>query len=60
MGYRSALGVGQEGLATPTILGMDHLLFAPVFKELIQMYPLPYLPTRYMFTHNINLIDPMS
>ena len=60
MGDSSALGVGQEGLATPTVLGIEHLLIAPLLKEFVDVFHDPVFPTDIHITHDIDLIDPMS
>ena len=56
----SALGLGQEGLLTPTVLGINHPLVALLFKDSVDISSNPiFLPDIYI-THNIDLIDPTS
>ena len=53
-------GGGEEGLPTPTVLGMDHPLVAPLPKEFTDMFSdLVFSPAMHN-THDIHLIVPTS
>ena len=60
MGDSSAPGVGQEGLATPTVLGIDHPLVVSLLNEFTNIFCDPIFPLDIHFTHDLDLIDPAS
>ena len=53
-------GVGKKGLATLTVLGMDHTLVAPLLKEFADVFSNPVLSPDMHVTYDIHLIDPTS
>ena len=60
IGDRGAVLLGQEGLATPTVPGMDHPLVAPPLEEFADMFSDLAFPPDVHIAYNIDLIDPVS
>ena len=56
----SALGVEQKGLATPTVLGIDHPLVLPLLKKFVDVFCDPVFPPDTYIIHDLVFFYPTS